>query len=272
MAEADVLVTEDAPLDIAVDPVDEVTEREPDENVTEREPGGDDPQAVRARKEYRARKAAQEALNRERMERVKVEERLKLLEEQAAKPKAPAERIFTMAEINAAAAEGKIDRATADRYIEEVIFPHKANALLEKREQETRQLEPLQRAQADIQEYLKWKPSLNDTSSQDFARVATKYNELVAMGSPADVRTQRIAVEMVHGDLTTLKRKADIAAAGHQVRTMPTDPGGGGTRTPSATVDITKAPAHMVEVWNKTGLSQAEREREFKYWASRKRA
>ena len=62
-------------------------------------PGGDGPQAVRARKEYQARKAAEAKLTEQNLALAAAQERAKVLEEQLKAPKAETVKVFTPQEI-----------------------------------------------------------------------------------------------------------------------------------------------------------------------------
>lgn len=233
-------------------------------------PTGDDPQAVRARKEYQGRKRAESEREQARLENIRLSERLKTIEEERQKQTAkPQDRVFTIAEVNAAVDAGTISRADADRYIESEVIPATYKKLRAQEQQVEQQKAPIDRAIQDIGEYKKlfgWGAE-PDRTSPDFIKVENKYRELIATGLPNNEVTERVAIEMVHGSLDALRKKREYAAANATARTFPVDGGAGGTGGGgNGRVDISKAPASMVAMWDREGTDAAARERQLKIY------
>lgn len=275
MAEAAETTTTEAPITtVSDDPGDVSHETETEVVETtqvtdEGKPGGDDPQAVRARKEYAARKRAEQQADATHQENIRLSERLKVIEEERRRaPAQPAQKVYTIAELNAAVDAGNIARAEADRYVEEIIIPRRTAQVVEQREANLASRLPMVKAVEQINEYRKYLPFLNDKSSPEFQRIATQYGELVGQGLPNNEVTEALAVKLLHGNLETHRKKAELAQANATVRAMPSDAGGGGaTRTTNGKVDVTKAPAHLQQYWERTGTLPADREKEMSYWA-----
>lgn len=225
-------------------------------------PGGDSPQAVRARKEYQARKRVETELAQEREQRIRLEERTRALEEQANRAPKTEDRIFTIAEINAAVEAGSITREVGDRYIDEKIIPARVEQVISARENKTKALEPVEAAGKYVDEFIGVMPSLSDKTSDDFIKVATKHRELVQMGLPNDFRTQKVALEMVHGTLDDQREKKRIADLNARPPRVPTDGGAGGGTPPAGQ----QPPQHLVAYWERTGTSEADRKKELDYW------
>jgi hypothetical protein len=224
-------------------------------------PTGDDPQAVRARKEYQARRRAEERADELERELIASRERARVLEEVRDKPKE--EKNYSLKEVNAAVAAGQITREMADDYIENVIIPAKSKAQLDAREAERAKKTPIERAHVDVLQYIDYVPALRDRTSADFRKVAGEYQKLVADGHPPDDRTELVAAKLVYGDLDSLKRKAELRALNNNAPKMGTDGHGGGSQ-PAGKPDISKAPASLVAKWDRMGTDQAGRERQFK--------
>ena len=232
-------------------------------------PGGDDPQAVRARKEYQARKRAEEALAVSREREIRAEERARVLQEQLkTKPRVEPKKIWSIAEVNAAVRDGRItDPADADRYIDEEILPARIDAVLAQREAAKTQKTPIESAAKYIDEYIDLHPALKDTTSNDFQRVALEYNRLVKEdGLPGDFRTQKVALNMVLGTLDQRREKIRLADIAAKARTIPVDGGSGGAPASTGKIDISKAPATMQADWEREGVDQATRARRYQIY------
>jgi len=246
----------------------------PDEPVSapaepDGEPGGASPEDIRARKEYRTRKTVEKELQSERIERIRLEERLRLLEQQAPQPQAPAKpRVYTLEEVQGALDEGKITHTQASAYLarveaERVHDEREARAAAQLKVQA-----PIERATNEVNEYMALLPWTNDRASEEFKEVANTYYSLVNQyGMPDNIVTQRIAIERVAGSLDRIKARM---ASDRDTRRARIDdahsetPAGG--PAPSSANNLSKAPAHMVAVWNKTGLSEEKRKQEFAIW------
>lgn len=230
-----------------------------------KEPGGDSVDAVYARKRVRE---LRDQLDRERTERIRAEERAKAVEEQA-KAQATKTEILSYGELLVALNAGEITAEQFKRYEKEILQPHLKREIIKEQKREQAEQAPLERATKEVGEYIDLMPSLRDRASEKFTRVATKYDDLVGRGYPDDIRTQSVALEIVYGNLDTLKRKAAIDAKTRErgAGAMPSDAGAGGEVSGgNKKLDISKAPADLKSVWDKTNTSQADREWEYRTW------
>ena len=231
----------------------------------EGEPGGSGPEETRARKEYRARKRIEQQLESERLERVRLEERLKTLEEVSKKPAEQPQRIYTPQEVQAAIDAGQVSQIEGMTYLARV----EAQRALEAERSKAAAQKPFERATSEVNEYMAHLPWTKDRSSPEFIRVAAEYQSLVQdYGFADDIRTQRIALEKVAGPLDKLKQRAQVAAATRQVRAVAAShsefPAGG--TVPRKGDDIGNAPEHIKRVWEQTGLTAAQRAKEWEYY------
>lgn len=243
----------------------EVQNETPVVEPEEGRPAGDDPQAVRARKEYQARVRLQKELDEMRTELRVAQEREKLLrEQQSEKVKQEEAKIYSLAEVNEAVAQNQITRKQADEYIEKIIFPAQAKKLLEADKAAKEALTPIERARTQVLQYVDYIPELNDRTSENFKKVAREYQRLVSDGLPGDDRTELAAARIVFGELESLKRKREVQQLNSRAPITPVDSSGGGS--PPEKIDITKASPAMQADWDRDGLSQADRERRFKVY------
>jgi hypothetical protein len=222
------------------------------------EPGGSDGASVYARKKAREAKQLRADFEQERQDRIRAEERARVLEEQARKPAAKeAERIFSPDEVEAAVTNGTITRSQATVYLARV----EAQRVRDEAVAQQQAHAPVERARGIVLEYCQLMPALNDEKSPEFARVAAKYHELVGEGHPADFRARRLAAELVFGDLATIKRRQEVTTLSRRAPNMPSD--GNGGQPPARANDHTKAPAEAQDLWNKMGLSAADRAKDW---------
>jgi hypothetical protein len=262
MAEA---VTEEVVAPVAEAPVvPEETAPEPEqppvvgEADEDGEPGGSDGASVYARKKAREAKQLRADFEQERQDRIRAEERARVLEEQAKKPAAKeAERIYTPDEIEAAVNNGSITRSLATVYLARV----EAQRVRDEAVAQQQALAPVERARGIVLEYCQLMPALNDEKSPEFAKVAAKYHQLVNDGHPADFRSRKEAAEAVFGDLATVKKRQEVTTLSRRAPNMPSD--GNGGQPPARTNDHTKAPAEAQDLWNKMGLSAADRAKDW---------
>ena len=226
------------------------------------EPGGSSPQEIRARKEYRARRGAEKQLESERLERVRLEERLRALEEyRPAAPVAPAEREYTADEVQAGIDAGKVTVAQAAEYFAEI----KAKRLQAQAVLEAKAAEPFKKALTEVNEYMALLPWTQDYNSVQFKQVKAVYNRLITEeGEPNNIKTQRLALREVVGSLETLRQRQQVATQTRQARAAGAHnetPAGGSI--PRKSDDISHAPADMVRVWDRTGTTPAQRAKEW---------
>ena len=255
-----------------------VVEAQPEETQgvveDDREPGGSSPEETRARKEYRTRKKVEAELAAERQARIELEQRFRAVEEKVSvKPAAPEPKVFTMAEIAHAVSTGAITPEQGAEYERTVYIPHQAKVLRESMEKDRRDRQPIERAQAEIGEYVQHLGWTKDKGSSEYTTYIAELGTLVhGYGMPDNAVTQRIALEKVAGPLDKIKAKA---ATARNTRTALQDsahfeaPNGG--LAPTNRLDISKAPAAMQRMWEATGTSPAARAVEFKHWQERQK-
>ncbi len=240
----------------------------PPEQDDDKEPGGASPEDVRARKEYRTRKTVERELQSERIEKIRLEERLRVLEQQR-QPEPVKARVYTTDEVQAAIDGGQVTHAQAAAYFAKV----EAERILDERDKRAKAQQPFDLAAREVNEYMAVLPWTRDQTSNEFQQVASVYRSLVNdYGLPDNIVTQRLALEKVAGPYQKIKDRMASDKATREARTNDAHaeiPAGG--PPPSKGNDISQAPAHMVAVWNKTGTSPANRAKEYAYWkASRK--
>lgn len=245
-----------------------------DDEGDEGKPGGADPQAVRARREYQARKA-QEAKNAQlQRELDELKGTVKTLKE--LKAEQPKERIYTLAEVNAAVDAGKITRVVADQYIDEYIWPAKIEAYRQKERDQEAKLKPEEKAFKECEDYSKLQPWLNNPADPRFATVAVEFNRLTSdYGMPDNWVTKALAVRNTLGPIEKIREKAALRANTRDATNFHSELPGGGNGGDPKKADLSKAPAELVAFWDSHGVTAKEREVEFKYWreeqAKRKR-
>jgi hypothetical protein len=219
----------------------------------ERPPGGSEDLSVYGRKmNARAKKAEQEArLLRE--ENIRLAQKAKDAEEAKSKPP---DEIYNRQQVLAFVREGKLDRAVADDYIKAIVEPMEIKALYEA-------------AQAEIAEFVSLIPALGDSSSEAYRKAAAEYADLMSRGLPDNHITRALAISNAHGKLSIVKERARVREMNSNPRTMPVDGSGGSNNGGSAPKDMSHAPAHLQEYWQKAGLNEKERAQHFKTWQSR---
>jgi len=239
------------------------TPPEQPEVVDEGKPGGADPQAVRARREYQARKQAERANEELRLKLASLEGEVKTLKE--TRTEKPAERIFTLAELNTALAEGTLKPEVYGQYVEQHYLPAKVKELLQQEKQLEQKAKPEERALQECTEYTKVQPWLNDTRDPRFLEVAAEFNKLTAdYGMPETWVTRALAVRNVLGPLDKLKEKAAVKSMSRDATKFHSEVPAGGNATPKS--PLAAAPAELVAQWDKLGTSAEDRAIELKHW------
>ena len=241
----------------------EKTEEEIDES---KEPGGDSPQDVYRRKLFRQAKASREEAQREREGRIAAETRAQTLEEQASKP--PIKAKPTVQEVQAAMDAGTVSISEGTAY----IARSQAEEIVEQKERLRQQneaaLRPIQKAAQDIQAYVEAAPWLADDTDERTLEVGHKYQQLVNdFGYAPNLATKRVAIEMALGPVNRLKAQRETAnLTARSARFHAETPAGGGNTPDSRLSDIANAPPTMKAYWEKAGLTQAQRKREFEIY------
>jgi len=253
------------PAEPVIPPVEPVKEPpEPKAPLGDEEPGGDSPEAVFARKQYREAKQAKAEAQTEREQRIRLEEQLRAAKETGEKPP----RLWTPLELRAAIQAGTLNREEGFDYLADT-FEQQVDRVLQEKVKAAEQLKPLERAKVEFDEYLKLSPDLLDATSDIRQKADTEVERLIGdYGQPRNVVTKRQALENVLGKLSDVKARRQMDAATRASgRPAPADAGaGGGTSGNNGKVDISKAPAHLVSFWDKTGTSEADRIKEMGYW------
>jgi hypothetical protein len=235
-----------------------VVEQEDDD----KEPGGSDGASVRARRLYRESKQLKADLEQERAERIRVEERARLLEEQRNKPaQTEKERIYTADEVEAAVTAGTITRSQATVYLARV----EAQRVRDEEVGRQRALAPIEKARAVVTEYCNLIPALNDDHSPEFRKVLAEYQEMIADGFPDDFRTRAAAAQAVMGDLATLRKRGEVNTLSRRAPNMPSDSSGGQVSK------VAKPPPEVEALWDQMRTTPEQRKVEWAIMQKSKR-
>jgi hypothetical protein len=175
------------------------------------EPGGDRFKQIYARaKEAERRKDELAAeLQREREERIRLEERQKVREESAAPP----EREYSWNELEVFISEGKLTRAQAQTYRESLI-EKKAKAEAAKLVEGHLNLNTREvTVGRTLDRYKELKPEMMTPGSPERKRLESEYQFLVGtLGYPATLQTQLAAARAAFGDVSVLETQAKLKA------------------------------------------------------------
>lgn len=231
----------------------------------EGEPGGTDGTAVYARKEHRRAKQLEAELQQERVRKAELEGRLKAIEEKAKAP-APQQEI-TIEDVQAALDSGRINQAQATVYIADI----RAKAIIEneekKRQQRDAALRPIVKANEEIAKYIEVAPWLRDDGDKRTQNIGREYQRLVLeFGLPANEVTKAIAVQHALGPIERLQKQREVSELTRKGTGTHAENPGGERGSASEQVDLTKAPATMQAYWNKAGLSEAQRKKEYEIY------
>jgi len=236
------------------------------------EPGGADPQAVRARKEYRARKSKEVELQREREARIAAESRAHTLEEQAAKSaKTETSKPFTSEEVQAAVDAGTITPLQGADYLAQRRATEAADKAIAREWTRYNADIRTNTALASLNEYSTLVPWIKDKSDPRYPQLEAKYTQLTDPNGlyalPKSLTTDLLVLEQVLGPIDKIKQRREVM----NKRDIHTEAGGGGAgpvKTNGVT-DFSKAPKHFIEFWDKTGTSTKDREAEMKIYNAR---
>ena len=212
------------------------TEVAPDLEVEDAgEPGGAEPQAVRARKEYRARKKLEQDLHAERIRIARLEGELQGRQAPAkADPKEPEAPKYAEAEVLAAVTDGSITAAQGAQYlkgIRDYELGRVKRELLEEVDKRggTRQVQ--QAAEKELADYVGAIPALKDPYSREFASAKAEYDRLTQLGMQGDsLAKQAMAVRAAFGPLEGIKRKSAQPAYERDQRGGARETNGSGAR------------------------------------------
>lgn len=219
------------------------------------EPGGKDGQSVYQRKLYRENKQLRQRVSNDEIEKARLEERLKVLEEQG-KSKGP--RRYTPQEISDAIQAGTISQAEGLQYLART----EAADEVERRDRAKGQAEaiqrPVQKASEEIGRYVQAAPWLSDDSDERTQNVAVRYHSLLTdYGLPANEVTKALAIREVLGPIDRLQKQREAAnLTARSTATHTASPAGGsGTERGSADA-VSKVPKEMVDYWRSTGATE----------------
>ncbi len=227
---------------------------EPEVEDDDKEPGGSDGASVRARRLYRESKQLKADLEQERAERIRVEERARLLEQEKNKPaQAEKERIYTADEVETAVEKGIITRSQATVYLARV----EAQRVRDEEVGRQRAMAPIEKARAVVSEYCTLIPALNDDHSPEFRKVLAEYQEMIADGFPDDFRTRAAAAKAVMGDLATLRKRGEVNTLSRRAPNMPSDSSGGQVSR------VAKPPPEVEALWDQMHTTPEQRKVEW---------
>lgn len=187
------------------DAVETTTHTEGEEATHALEPGGERFKQVWARAKHAEaeREAARLEAQREREERIRLEERLKAREEHPSQQ----EPEYTWDQLEAAIAEGRITRQWAQDHREKVVARRVANEVLNKVKTETQTTQHVNTIQSEIDRYKAAIPEIMQAGSVERTKVEQEYNYFINhLGYPATVATQLAATRAALGAIETVER------------------------------------------------------------------
>lgn len=167
-------------------------------------PEGDRFKQVWARAKSAEEKADElrEQLQREREERIRLEERTKVHEEKKQ------EQVYTWAQLEDGIAQGTITRAWANEYREKVVKEQAKKEALEEARREFSRANQGSSVDSELNRYVKANPDIMKHGSEVRQRVEREYAYLVRMGSPDTLSTQLAATRAALGDIEAVEKAA----------------------------------------------------------------
>lgn len=204
--------TQEAPQETAP-PQDEVVaspETAPEQPTAE-EPHALEPGGERFKEVWARAKRTEDRLAREREERIRLEERLRVKEDAEKAKLTSQERVYTWNELEEAITAGKITRGDAQEYREKVLrqqFEREADA---KVNAAVNQQLTLTRVASDIESYKSALPSVNEPGSAEHNLVVAEYQDIIeTYGAPKDrlteLKYQRDALKRAFGLVDRLRK------------------------------------------------------------------
>ena len=230
----------------------------PPEGEPTGEPGGSDGAAVYQRKLFRENKILKDKIQAQEVETARKEERLKVAEEQKTAPKT--DKIYTYTEIQRLVRDGKIEPEEGDRYIDEILLPKSLDLRLAKHDQEREEKDkrerPINKAKAEVNEYVQLIPSLTNDGDPGANQVFQRYNELISeYGYAENDITKLAAIQYVKGPLDKLRTQSEVRTLTRNGTGTHTETGAGGSDGKVAEDAVKKVPADMVAHWEKQGCT-----------------
>ena len=233
------------------------------ESLPDKEPGGSDGESVYQRKLYRENKRLQEQNQQAQIEQARLSERLRLVEEQAArKPEPTTQKVYTVAEIEEAVDAGSITRADAERYKFEVIVPQQTRRAQEAVDKERSQRESQQRprikAASEIQQYVAVAPYLTDDKDPRTIEIGQRALELQQdygisnSADPQSLVVKALAIKQSLGPLEALKKKGEVRNLTRNGTSTHAESGNGGTGNEKSGGDaLKKVSPEMIAEWKR---------------------
>ena len=108
-------------------------------------------------------------------------------------------------------------------------------------------------------------PDLANKGSETVRKAAHEYAQLLERGLPENMVTEALAVKIAVGPLEKLRKQKEVADATRNGAQFHAEAGAGGSDRPAGP-DVSKAPAYMVESWDRNGATPDQRKVEFQYW------
>lgn len=237
------------------------------------EPGGAEPQAVRARKEYRARKRAEEE-NRELRESLyKLQGQVDVLTQQASKlAQPPTEKEWTSDQLQRAVDEGRIEdnpeiRAEIRRRQKREIAQDVLSGVMTHQGK----IDSFRRAQETFDSYREAIPALDDKNSEEFRSVIREMETLVAGGLENNIVTQTLAVKAAMGPLGRYQKRKDADRFSRENRETVKEVGGGERPGESGQNWKKGLPKDLLDHWAFRGFSEKEQKELAKHYTPPKR-
>jgi len=171
------------------------------------EPEGDRFKQVwaRAKRAEAEKERLRDELQREREERIRQEERLKAKEETQAAQSTQKE--YTWEQLEAAIEEGKITRAWANTYREELVAKKAKDAAKRELQEEQQRLTQKTSVESELDRYKQLVPDVMQRESPIRQKVEREYAYMVqTLGFKEGLPTQLAAVRAALGDLDTVER------------------------------------------------------------------
>lgn len=161
---------------------------------------------ARAKHAEQERDRLREEAQREREERIRLEERLTVKEEAKAKGQ-PSEQEYTWDQLEQAIEAGQITRAWANTYREEVVAKKAREAALREVEERDKVKTRTLSVQQEIDRYKQIVPDIMRTGSDTRQKLEREYAYMVnVLGMPETKSTELAATRAALGDVTVLER------------------------------------------------------------------
>lgn len=239
----------------------------------DKEPGGVDPQAVRARKEYRQRKRYEVELRQEREARIAAEAREGALKEQAAQPAKGAPHRYTVQEVQTAIDAGNISAIEGADYLAKQRAEEVATRVLGEERARVANDNRYNLALGQVQQYAELAPWITDKADSRYAQLDRSYRMLTDPNGlyqlPQSPATDLLVLEQVLGPIEKLRKKGEVVNRGDFHAEAGAGGGGGTVKSANGAGDFSKAPKNLVDFWDRTGTSSKDREAELKIWTAR---